>query len=68
MELEPWPRDRFDVALDYLAEARAIIGRLMGVNRPTYPCGSTENPHMWVTLKRNDGTEYTTCGKCGAAW
>lgn len=68
--VESWPyteRSRIDDTLDRLAVLRAQIRALMN-NRPTIPCGSDDNPHMWVTLKRNDGTPYTVCGKCGAAW
>jgi len=62
--VQTWPyteRDRFDDVLAALTALRARIAAL----RPVSPCGSSDNPHMWVTLTRNDGTRYTVCGKCG---
>lgn len=67
--MQPWPYSdptRIDDVMATLAALRARIAVAAG--RPTIPCGSDDNPHMWVTLKRNDGTQYTVCGKCGAAW
>lgn len=66
--VESWPyteRSRFDDTLDRLAVLRARIRAAMN-SRPVHPCGSAENPHIWVTLRRNDGTWYTVCSKCGA--
>jgi len=62
--VQSWPyteRSRIDDVLDRLAALRARIAAAV------YPCGSEDNPHMWVRLKHNDGTWYTVCGKCGAA-
>ena len=64
-DVDHWPATeptRFDTALDVLDDLRAQIATMREL------CGSADNPHMWVTLKRNDGSPYTVCGKCGAAW
>jgi hypothetical protein len=66
--VESWPyteRSRIDDTLDRLAVLRAQIQVLMN-NRPTIPCGSAGNPHMWTRLQRTDGTWYRVCAKCGA--
>lgn len=58
---EPTSMDNLLTRLDVLLERIAALS-----GQPIGPCGSAENPHMWVRLKHNDGTWYSTCAKCGA--